>query len=70
MPGWCKRLASPDSETPVRSRLAIDRLVTRREVALREKTFYRMLYETAGRAEEILGLNVEDLDLAGRRAAV
>ncbi|MBB5158186.1 integrase [Saccharopolyspora phatthalungensis] len=54
----------------MRSRLAIDRLVTRREVALREKTFYRMLYETAGRAEEILGLNVEDLDLAGRRAAV
>ncbi|WP_235877055.1 site-specific integrase [Saccharopolyspora terrae] len=70
VPGWCKRLASPDSETPVRSRLAIDRLVARREVALREKTFYRMLYETAGRAEEILGLNVEDLDLAGRRAAV
>ena len=70
VPGWCKRLATPDSETPVRSRLAIDRLVARREVAIREKTFYRMLYETAARAEEILGLNIEDLDLAGRRAAV
>ncbi|WP_424534333.1 hypothetical protein ACOZ38_29035 [Sphaerisporangium viridialbum] len=30
---------------------------------LLEKTFHRML-ET--RAEEILGLNIEDLDLAGR----
>lgn len=29
-----------------------------------------MLYETAGRAEEILGLNIEDLDLVGRRAVV
>ena len=70
VPGWCKRLATPDSETPVRSRLAIDRLVARREVALREKTLYRMLYETAARAEEVLGLNIEDLDLAGRRALV
>lgn len=37
----------------------------RREVTLREKKLYRMLYETAGRAEEILGLNIEDLDQAG-----
>lgn len=29
-----------------------------------------MLYETAARAEEILGLNIEDLDLAQRRAPV
>ncbi|WP_433226557.1 hypothetical protein [Microtetraspora malaysiensis] len=29
-----------------------------------------MLYETAARAEEILGLNIEDLDFAGRRAQV
>ncbi|MFI0469674.1 tyrosine-type recombinase/integrase [Saccharopolyspora sp. 5N102] len=70
VPGWTKRLATPDSETPVRSRLAIDRLVARREVAIREKTFYRMLYETAARADEVLGLNIEDLDLAGRRAPV
>ncbi|MDQ1041153.1 integrase [Streptomyces sp. V3I8] len=26
-----------------------------------------MLYETAGRAEEILGVNIEELDFAGRR---
>ncbi|HEY9472252.1 MAG TPA: hypothetical protein VIS06_00210 [Mycobacteriales bacterium] len=29
-----------------------------------------MLYETAGRAEEILGVNIEDLDFAGRRCPV
>ncbi|WP_242188504.1 hypothetical protein [Saccharopolyspora soli] len=40
VPGWTKRLATPDSETPVRSRLAIDRLVARREVALQEKTLF------------------------------
>jgi hypothetical protein len=29
-----------------------------------------VLYETCARAEEILGVNIEDLDLAGRRAPV
>lgn len=29
-----------------------------------------MLYETSGRAEEILGVNIEDLDFAGRRYPV
>ena len=29
-----------------------------------------MLYETAGRAEEILGVDIEDLDFAGRRCRV
>jgi site-specific recombinase XerD len=50
--------------------LQIDRLVARREVGLREKTLYRMLYETAARIEEILEFNIEDLDLAGRRCPV
>ena len=50
--------------------MAIDRLVVRREVHLREKTLYRMLYETAGRSDEILGVNIEDLDFAGRRCQV
>jgi integrase len=70
VPVWAKRLTAPDSETPARSRMAIDRLIARRDVHLREKTLYRMLYETAARADEILGLNIEDLDLAGRRALV
>ncbi|MFF4647071.1 tyrosine-type recombinase/integrase [Streptomyces sp. NPDC001389] len=70
VPAWAKRLAVPDSETPARSKMAIDRLIARREVHLREKTLWRMLYETAGRSEEILGVNIEELDLGGRRCLV
>jgi len=33
------------------------------DVPLRDKAMWRMLYETAARAEEILGLDVPDLDL-------
>ncbi|WP_413115372.1 tyrosine-type recombinase/integrase [Streptomyces sp. CY1] len=70
VPAWTKRLTVPDSETPARSKMAVDRLIARREVHLREKTLWRMLYETAGRSEEILGVNIEELDLAGRRCLV
>ena len=45
-------------------------LWTRPDVHVREKTLWRMLYETAARANEILALNVEDLDLGARRAVV
>ena len=40
------------------------------EVHLREKTLGRMLYETCARAGEIPGMNIEELELAGRRAPV
>ena len=70
VPAWTKRPAVPDSETPARSKMAVDRLIARREVHLREKTLWRMLYETAGRSEEILGVNIEDLDLAAGRCPV
>jgi integrase/recombinase XerD len=40
------------------------------DVGLRDKTYWRLLYETAARAEEILALNVEDLDLPNKRARV
>ena len=48
----------------------VDRLLSRRDIPLREKALWRMLYETAARASEILALNVEDLDLEQRRAPV
>ncbi|MEU6718045.1 site-specific integrase [Nonomuraea sp. NPDC046802] len=70
VPAWAKRLAAPDSQTPARSRTAIDRLIARRDVGVREKTLYRLLYETAARAEEILTLNIEDLELTTRQARV
>jgi integrase len=52
------------------ARARIERLLSRRDIPLREKTLWRMLYETAARASEILALNVEDLDLEQRRAPV
>lgn len=70
VPAWVKRLSPPDSPTPARSKIAVDRLIARQDVHLREKTLWRMLYETVARAEEILGVNIEELDLAGRQALV
>ncbi len=38
--------------------------------ALRERAFWRLLYESAARANEILSLDVADLDLPNKRARV
>jgi integrase len=35
----------------------VERLLSRRDIPLRGKTLWRMLYETAARASEILALN-------------
>ena len=40
------------------------------DVPLRDKALWRMLYETAARAEEVLGLDVPDLDLPSKRGRV
>ena len=48
----------------------LDELWRRRSVPLREKTLWRMLYETAARASEVRALDVEDLDRPQRRARV
>jgi integrase len=48
----------------------LERLFARRDLSLRERTLWRLLYETAARANELLALNVEDLDLTNRRARV
>jgi hypothetical protein len=70
LPPAAERRADHADETKALPRPAIERLLTRRDVPLREKTLWRMLYETAARAGEVLGLNVEDLDLEARRAPV
>jgi len=46
----------------------LDRLFTRRNVSLRDRALWRLLYETGARANEVLNLNVEDLDLETKRA--
>lgn len=48
----------------------LDHLWRRDDVAVREKALWRLLYETAARASEVLSLNVEDVDLANKRAVV
>ena len=48
----------------------LEALWSRRDIDLREKTLWRMLYETAARAGEILALDGEDLDLPRKRAVI
>ena len=48
----------------------LEELLRRRGVPLREKTLWRMLYETAARTSEVLALDEEDLDRARRRARI
>lgn len=45
-------------------------LWTRKDIPLRERALWRMLFETACRANEVLGLDIEDLDLGERTAFV
>lgn len=52
------------------SRAEVEQLLTREGIGLRERTMWRMLYETAARSAEVLALDVEDLDLVNRRARV
>ncbi len=75
--GW---LRTDPTDGWVRPKVVIDttRALTRTQiealwrlnVRLREKTLWRMLYDTAARANEILNLDIEDLDLANKRARV
>jgi integrase len=52
------------------SRADVEHLLTREDISIRERTLWRLLYETAARSAEVLRLDVEDLDLANRRAKV
>ena len=64
-----RRAIAPD-RTRALDKAVVEEILGREDVALRDKTLWRMLYETAARASEILALDVEDLDLANRRAPV
>ncbi|WP_322755992.1 tyrosine-type recombinase/integrase [Frankia sp. Cas3] len=75
--GW---LAGDPTAGWARPKVVVDttRALTRDQVAalfrldvpLRDKTLWRLLYETAARAEEILTLDIGDLDTASKRARV
>jgi integrase/recombinase XerC/integrase/recombinase XerD len=64
-----RRKPGPDRSRAL-SRAEVEQLLTREDISLRERTLWRMLYETAARSAEVLALNVEDLDLPNRRARV
>jgi integrase len=68
--GELERRRERIDRTRALTRSELERLITRRDLPLRERTLWRLLYETAARANELLALDVEDLDLANRRARV
>ncbi|MEV8634193.1 site-specific integrase [Streptosporangium sp. NPDC051023] len=51
-------------------RAEVAELLGREGIALRERTLWRLLYESAARASEVLALDVEELDLRNRKARV
>jgi integrase len=64
------RRREPADRTRALPKAALERLWSRRDIALRDRTLWRLLYETAARANEALCLNVEDLDAPNRRAVI
>jgi integrase len=80
--GWCRRHGWPAGNLALRAerRAAagdetraiplpeLERLWARPGIPLRERALWRLLYDSAARAEEALGLDVPDLDLASRQA--
>ena len=56
LPPVLERRREHANHTKALPRAAIERQLTRRDIPLREKTLWRMLYETAARAHEILAL--------------
>ena len=49
---------------------ALETLWSRRDLHLREKALWHLLYETAARATEVLNLNIEDTDFHLRQATI
>lgn len=65
-----KRRREHEDRTRSIPTVELERLWRRQDVALRDKALWRLLYETAARATEVLSLNVEDVDVANKRARI
>ncbi|MGH4021649.1 MAG: site-specific integrase [Pseudonocardiaceae bacterium] len=66
--GWARpKISRDDSRALTPDQVAA---LWRLDVTVREKTLWRLLYETAARATEILTLDVADLDPVNKRARV
>ena len=62
------RRAAPEDDTRAIPLPELERVWARTDIALRERALWRLLYDSAARAGEALGLDVSDLDLANRQA--
>ena len=65
-----ERASTPPPRQRDRRRGDIERLLSDKRHALRDRVLWRLLYDTAARCDELLRLNVEDLDLRNRQAPV
>ncbi|TDC69987.1 site-specific integrase [Actinomadura sp. GC306] len=65
-----ERRPEPRGRTRVIDRRIIAALLENGDVPQRERVLWRLLYESAARADLVLSLDVEDLDLAGNRGRV
>ena len=64
------REPEPRALDRARPRAELDRLLTNQRHRLRDRALWKLLYATAARADEVLALNVDDLDLKNRQAWV
>jgi integrase len=62
------RRAVPGDDTRAIPLPELERLWARADIPLRERALWRLLYDSAARADEALRLDVGDLDLANRQA--
>ena len=65
-----ERRSEPADRTKAIAASSLARLFRREDAAIREKCLWRLLYETAGRAEEVLPADIGDLDLENNRLRV
>lgn len=65
-----RRVVRTNPDTRVIAARDLEALWRRGDVALREKALWRLAYDTAARADELLGLDVTDLDLDTKAATV
>ena len=65
-----ERRREPADRTRAIPYAQLEALWRRDDVAVREKALWRLLYETAARAQEVLSLDVDDVELDNRRARV
>jgi site-specific recombinase XerD len=60
----------PEDRTKAIAASSLERLFRRTDVAVREKCLWRLLYETAAWADEVLSSDVADLDVEYKRMRV